>query len=72
MQRVSELASASDADDWTALHEAALCGQTLCVQALLKGQSSEVKLNQCRTKGLVLSQSFLRNFHALVEQVESL
>ncbi|XP_051724172.1 ankyrin repeat and SOCS box protein 2b isoform X1 [Ctenopharyngodon idella] len=38
VQRVSELASASDADDWTALHEAALCGQTLCVQALLKAR----------------------------------
>lgn len=62
VQRVSELASASDADDWTALHEAALCGQTLCVQVLLKGQS-ELKLNQCHTDGLeelVLSQIFLR------------
>ncbi|KAG1936401.1 ankyrin repeat and SOCS box protein [Pimephales promelas] len=38
VQRVSELASVCDADDWTALHEAAHCGQTLCVQALLKAR----------------------------------
>ncbi|XP_077096308.1 ankyrin repeat and SOCS box protein 2b [Siphateles boraxobius] len=38
VQRVRELASACDADDWTALHEAAHCGQTLCVRVLLKAR----------------------------------